>query len=78
MLSVRGILYSQDKPSAIIGNKIVHLNDKIDNATVVQIDRDFVVFEKDGKRWTKKVAELRMEQGEQKRLGPDMEIDKIR
>ena len=27
MLSVRGILYSQDKPSAVIGDKIVHLND---------------------------------------------------
>jgi preprotein translocase subunit SecG len=78
MLSVRGILFSQDKPSAVIGNKIVHLNDKIDNATVVQIDRDFVVFEKDGKRWTKKVAELQMEQGEQERSEPDMEIDKIR
>jgi hypothetical protein len=78
MLSVRGILYSQDKPSAVIGNKIVHLNDKIDNATIVQIDRDFVVFEKDGKRWTKKVAELQVEQREQKRSEPDMEIDKIR
>ena len=77
MLSVRGIIYSQDKPSAVIGNKIVHLNDKIDNATVVQIDRDFVVFEKNGKRWKKKVAELEMEQGEQEQTGSNSETDKI-
>jgi hypothetical protein len=64
-LSVRGILYSHDKPSAVIGNKIVHLNDKIDGATVVKIGMDSVVFEKNGKRWTKKVAELEKEQKEQ-------------
>ncbi len=78
MLSVRGILYSQDKPSAVIGNKILHLNDKIDNATIVQIDRDFVVFEKDGRRWTKKVAELQMDQEELEQIKPDAEVDKIR
>ena len=77
-LSVRGILYSSDKPSAVIGNKIVHLNDKVDNATIVQIDREFVVFEKDGKRWTKKVAELQMEQEEKEQMKPDTETDKIR
>jgi hypothetical protein len=81
MLSVRGILHSQDKPSAVIGNRIVHLNEKIDGVTVVQIDRDFVVFEKDGKRWTKKVAELEIEQQtEQKGTGPKLETvetDKI-
>lgn len=64
MLSVRGILYSQDKPSAVIGNRIVHLNDKIDGATVVEIGMDYVVFERNGKRTTKKVAELELEQRE--------------
>jgi hypothetical protein len=78
ILSVRGILYSQDKPSAIIGNKIVHLNDKIDNATIVHIDRDFVVFEKDGKRWTKKVAELQIDQDELEQMKQDAEVNKIR
>ena len=77
MLSVRGILYSQDKPSAVIGNRIVHLNDKIDDATIVQIDRDFVIFEKNGKRWTKKVAELEMEQKEQKQVEQETETDEI-
>ena len=61
-MSVRGILYSDDKPSAVIGNTIVHLNEKINGATIIKIDRDYVVFEKDGKTWTKKVAELNLEQ----------------
>jgi len=79
MLSVRGIIYSQDKPSAVIGNKIVHLNDKIDNATVVQIDQDFVVFERDGKRWMKKVAELKTdwEQWQQKEPKQNLETNKL-
>lgn len=77
MLSVRGILYSKDKPSAVIGNRIVHLNDKIDNATIVQIDREFVVFEKDGKKWTKKVAELEMEQEEKEQIENNMETNDI-
>ncbi len=62
ILSVRGILYSDDKPSAVIGNQIVHLNEKINEAIIVKIDKDFVVFERDGKRWTKKVAEIDLEQ----------------
>ena len=53
MLSVRGIIYSFDKPSALIGNLIVHLNEEINGVTLVEIKRDYVVFEKDGKRWTK-------------------------
>jgi hypothetical protein len=66
IFSVRGILYSDDKPSAVIGNRIVHLNEKINEATIVKIDKDYVVFERDGKRWTKKVAEIDLElkQGE--------------
>lgn len=62
ILSVRGILYSDDKPSAVIGNQIVHLNEKINDATIIKIDKDFVVFEKDGKTWIKKVAEIETEQ----------------
>lgn len=78
-LSVRGILFSTDKPSAVIGNKILHLNDKINGATLVQIDRDFVVFEKDGKRWKKKVAEFQTdwEQWQQKESKQKVETNKI-
>ena len=77
ILNVRGILYSQDKPSAVIGNRIVHLNDKIDNATIIQIDREFVVFERDGKRWTKRVAELEVEQEEKEQIENNMETNDI-
>jgi hypothetical protein len=79
MLSVKGILFSKDKPSAVIGNKIFHLNDKIDGATLVQIDRDFVIFERDGKRWKKKVAEFQTnwEQWQQEEPRQNVETDKI-
>ena len=56
-MMVKGILYSDDKPSVVIGRKIVHLNEKINGITVVEINKDYVVFEKDGKRWARKVAE---------------------
>lgn len=56
-MNVKSILFSDDKPSAVIGHKLVYLNDKINGATVVDIQNDYVVFEKDGKKWSQKVAE---------------------
>jgi hypothetical protein len=76
MFGVRGILYSDDKPSAVIGNKIVHLNETIDGIKIVKIDKDYVVFEKDGKSWTKKVAELNLEQ-QQEQMPPKQSPDEI-
>ncbi len=57
---VRGILYSDDKPSAVIGDRLVHLNDEIEGAKIVWIGKDSVTFEKDGEKWTKKVVELEL------------------
>lgn len=54
-LVVKGILYSEDNPSAIIDTQIVHIGDKIYGATVVKINRDSVEFEIDGKKETKGV-----------------------
>lgn len=75
IISVRGILYSDDMPSAVVGNKIVHLNELIDGAKIIKIDKEYVVFEKDGKTWTKKVAQLNLEQEQQEQIeqvsGPD-------
>jgi len=48
---VKGILYSEDNPSAIIGTQIFHKGDKVSGATVVQINKDGVEFEMDGKKW---------------------------
>ena len=50
-LIVKGILYSQDNPSAIIGTQIVHQGDTVSGATVVTISKDGVEFEMEGKKW---------------------------
>ena len=52
---VKGILYSEDNPSAIIGTQIVHKGDKIAGAIIVKINKNNVEFEIDGKRETKGV-----------------------
>ncbi len=54
-LIVKGILYTEDKASAVIGNQIVHEGEKIRGVTVVKISKDSVEFEMNGKRWTQKV-----------------------
>lgn len=54
-LIVKGILYSEDNPSAAIGTQIVREGDKVLGATVVKINEDSVEFERDGKSWTQKV-----------------------
>lgn len=54
-LIVKGIVYSEDNPSVVIGAQIVHEGEKVFGATIVNINRDSVEFEMDGKRWTQKV-----------------------
>ena len=54
---VRDIVFSKDKPSAVIGSKIVYVGDKINDITIVKIDRDSIEFEKDGDRWEQNVRE---------------------
>jgi len=54
---IRDIVYSKDKPSAVIGSKIVYVGDKINDVTIVKIDRDSIEFEKDGDRWEQNVRE---------------------
>ncbi len=51
VIIVRDIVYSHDKPSAVIGSKIVYAGDKINDVTIVKINRDSIEFEKDGDRW---------------------------
>jgi hypothetical protein len=52
---VKGILYSEDNPSAIIGTQIVHEGDKVSGATIIKINKDNVEFEKDGEKWNQGV-----------------------
>lgn len=53
--AVKGIIYSEDNPSAIIGIEIVHVGSKINGATVTKINKDSVEFEMNGKKWTQNV-----------------------
>jgi hypothetical protein len=55
IIDVRDIVFSKDKPSAVINARIVYVGHKVGGATVVRILRDGVEFEKDGKTWVQKV-----------------------
>jgi hypothetical protein len=57
LIMIRDIVYSHDKPSAVVGSQIVYVGDKINGATVVRIDKDSVEFEKDGARWEQNVRD---------------------
>ena len=56
---VRGILYSETKASAILGDKrrIVYEEDTIQGVTIVKIHKDKVEFVKNGQRWTQRVGQ---------------------
>lgn len=56
---VRGILYSETKPSIVIGDnrKILYEENTIHGVTIVKIHKDKVEFAKNGQRWTQKVGE---------------------
>ena len=54
---VRDIVYSKDKPSAVIGSKIVYVGDEINGATIIKINRASIEFEKDGDRWEQNTRE---------------------
>jgi|GEM_PF-1552632 len=55
-LVVTGILYSEDRPAAIIDTQLVHEGQQISGATVTRIVRDGVEFERNGQTW-KQVVE---------------------
>jgi len=54
-LIVRGIVYSEDNPSAIIDSQIRREGDKVAGAVNTKINRTRVEFEMNGKKWTQKV-----------------------
>jgi hypothetical protein len=51
-IQVTGILYSEDKSSAIVNGKVVKEGDRVDDVNVVEIRESSVEFESKGKRWT--------------------------
>lgn len=48
---ISGIIHSQDKPSAILGGRIVHEGDTQYGIKIIKIHKDKVEFEENGKRW---------------------------
>jgi len=54
-LVVKGILFSEDDPSAVVGNHIVHEGDKIMDVLIVKINPDNVEFQANDKKWIQKV-----------------------
>jgi hypothetical protein len=60
LIMIKDIVYSHDKPSAVIGSRIVYVGDKINGMTIVSIDRDSVEFDKDGERWEQNVRDGKM------------------
>ncbi|MBN1795557.1 MAG: hypothetical protein JW804_02690 [Sedimentisphaerales bacterium] len=53
---VRGIVWSQDNPSAVIGTEILYQSETVQGAKIIKINQDSVEFERDGEKWTQKVA----------------------
>jgi hypothetical protein len=54
---IAAILYSKQKPSAIIGSQLVHEKDTINNVKVVRIYPERIKFETKRKSWYQKVKE---------------------
>jgi len=54
-LKIKGIAYSENNRSAVIGTAVIHEGDKISGATVLKIGRDSIEFGLDGEKWTQKI-----------------------
>jgi hypothetical protein len=52
---VKGIVYSEDNPCAVVGDRIVSAGDTVAGATVIKINPDSVDFAIGDKKWTQKV-----------------------
>jgi hypothetical protein len=52
---VKGIVFSADKPAAIVNNKIVYQGQAVDGVTVSKINKDSIEFASQGKTWSQTV-----------------------
>lgn len=57
VIIVRDIVYSHDRPSAVIGTKIVYEGDKVNDATIIKINRRSIEFDKNGEKWEQNVRD---------------------
>jgi hypothetical protein len=51
VLEIRGILWTSDDPSALIGTEILHVGDTVDGVKITAINKKSIVFEIDGKKY---------------------------
>jgi len=61
-LLVKGILFSDDNPAAVVGARIAHVGDTVAGATIVKITRTEVEFKKDSESWTQTVEPQKLNQ----------------
>jgi len=54
---VTGILFSDDRPAAVVGSQVLYEGDIKQGVTVVRITKTKVQFEKNGMLWTQAVQE---------------------
>jgi hypothetical protein len=54
---VTAILYSNDTPTVLIENQMLHKGDTIHEVKVLDIKADKVLFDKHGEQWEQKVQE---------------------
>jgi hypothetical protein len=53
--AVKGIVFSEDKPCAVVGDRVVFVGEVVQGATVVKINPDSVEFQMGDKKWTQEV-----------------------
>ena len=58
-VSLTGILYAKENPSAIVDGKVVREGDVVDGVKVVKIEKDMVEFERSGTRWSQRMVPLK-------------------
>ena len=54
-MPLKGILYSDDRPSAVIGDKRLYEGDTFNKVKIVKIHKTEVDFERGDKTWTQQV-----------------------
>src|SRR4030042_1728591 len=54
-LIVKGIVYSKDNPTPVVGDQVVHQGDKISDVVITKINENSVEFEANGKKWIQNV-----------------------
>lgn len=56
--NISSIMYSEDRPTAIVNKSMVHEGDSIEGAKVLKIYRDKIEFTKKGRTWTQKLTPI--------------------